>query len=79
MKRKFKVGDMVRVKENTHDEQMPENRCGLIVNDGQSPSRLHERSEAYTSIWRVLMTNGVTLKFHEMFLEQVSKENDEEK
>ena len=79
MKRKLRVGDMVRVKESTHDKQMPENRCGLIVSDGQPPSRLHERSEAYTSIWRVLMTNGVTLKFHEMFLEQVSKENDEEK
>jgi hypothetical protein len=79
MKRKFKVGDMVRVKENTHDAAMPENRCGLIVSDGQPPSRLHERSEAYTSIWRVLMTNGVTLKFHEMFLESVRKEENEEK
>jgi len=71
---KFKVGDFVRVKETTHDEQMPETRCGLIVSDGQPPSRLHERSEAYTSIWRVLMTNGVTLKFHEMFLEKVERE-----
>ena len=78
MKRKFKVGDMVRVKENTHDKHMPESRCGLIVSDGEPPSRLHERSEAYTHIWRILMTNGKTLKFHEMFLEQVIEEENEE-
>ena len=71
---KFKVGDFVRVKENTHDKQMPESRCGLIVSDSHPPSRLQERSEAHTSIWHLLMTNGVRLKFHEMFLEKVSEE-----
>ena len=71
---KFKVGDFVRVKENTHDKQMPESRCGLIVSDSHPPARLQERSEAHTSIWHLLMTNGVRLKFHEMFLEKVSEE-----
>lgn len=78
MKRKFKVGDMVRVKENTHDAAMPDNRMGLVVEeyDRRKPNPL---KESYTSIWHVLMSNGKTLKFHEMFLEQVVEEENEEK
>ena len=64
---KFKVGDFVRVKETTHDEKMPENRHGLIVEEVLPPSQPNRAG--FTSIWRVLMTNGTTLKFHEMFLE----------
>jgi hypothetical protein len=63
MKKKFTVGMLVRVKENTHDEMMPNNRIGLIVScaNGQ-----------YTNEWNILMSNGKTIKFHDMFLENVS-------
>ena len=30
---KFKIGDLVMVKEGTHDEKMPDNRIGLIVEE----------------------------------------------
>ena len=69
---KFKVGDFVRVKENTHDKQMPENRHGLIV-ERHTP-RDYVKHTGYTDIWAILMTNGNILRFHEMFLEKVSEE-----
>ena len=28
---KFKVGDLVRVKDSTNDQDIPESRCGLIM------------------------------------------------
>ena len=62
-KRKFTVGMLVRVKENTHDERMPESRIGLIVECANGH---------YTNEWNVLMSNGETLKFHDMFLERVN-------
>jgi|TARA_R110000744_G_scaffold15740_4_gene43647 hypothetical protein len=69
---KFKVGDFVRVKENTHDKQMPESRHGLIV-ERHTP-RDYVKHTGYTDIWAILMTNGNILRFHEMFLEKVSEE-----
>ena len=69
---KFKVGDFVRVKENTHDKQMPESRHGLIV-ERHTP-RYYVKHTGYTDIWAILMTNGNILRFHEMFLEKVSEE-----
>ena len=69
---KFKVGDFARVKENTHDKQMPESRHRLIV-ERQTP-RAYVKHTGYTDIWAILMTNGNILRFHEMFLEKVSEE-----
>jgi len=68
---KFKVGDLVRVKDSTNDEKIPENRHGLVV-DHQPPSL-----SGYTHICNILMTNGSILRFHEMFLEKVEREQDE--
>jgi hypothetical protein len=69
---KFKVGDLVRVKDSTSDKKMPENRHGLIV-ERHTP-RDSEKPTGYTDIWAILMTNGNILRFHEMFLEKASKE-----
>jgi hypothetical protein len=68
---KFKVGDLVRVKDSTNDEKIPENRHGLVV-DIRMPSL-----SGYTHICNILMTNGSILRFHEMFLEKVEREQDE--
>jgi hypothetical protein len=35
---KFKIGDLVMVKEGTHDEKMPDNRIGLIVEEVRKPT-----------------------------------------
>jgi len=73
----FKVGDFVRVKDGTHNEDMPASRMGHIV-DHAGASRLYN-DKGVTVIprdqYNVFMTNGNTLKFHEMFLELVEDEN----
>ena len=72
---KFKVGDLVRVKDSTNDQDIPESRCGLIM-ERYAP-RPNEKHMRYTDIWNVLLTNGSILRFHEMFLEKVSEEEHE--
>ena len=67
---KFKVGDLVRVKTGTEDVLMPDSRMGLIVEE-VSPGPAC--TPQFTSIFRLWMTNGSTLKFHEMFLEHVKR------
>ena len=68
---KFKIGDLVRVKEGTDDIVMPRNRMGLIIEE-VLPATVNRRT-CVTSIWLIWMTNGSTLKFHEMFLEHVER------
>jgi len=68
MDKKLRPGDLVRVRETTHDDNIPEDRHGLIVECAtHGPA-------TYTYVWKVLMTNGKTLKFHEMFLVKIKKE-----
>ena len=72
----FKVGDFVRVKECTHQEDMPASRMGHIRGFANG-SRLYNEAGVTvqpTDQYKVYMTNGVTLKFHEMFLELVDEE-----
>jgi hypothetical protein len=72
----FKVGDFVRVKEGTHQEGMPKSRMGHIK-DYASSTRLYNDkgvTVSHRDQYYVFMTNGVTLKFHEMFLEHVDEE-----
>ena len=56
--KKLEIGDLVKITEETHDDRMPDNRTGLII-------------EVERSFYKVWMTNGETLKVHEMFLERV--------
>ena len=70
----FSVGDFVRVIRNTHDERLPPSRMGhlveqLIAEDYHTWSGKVVASKI--PVWHVYMTNGVTLKFHEMFLEKI--------
>jgi hypothetical protein len=73
----FKVGDFVRVKDGTHNEDMPASRMGHIQGYANG-SRLYN-NKGVTVIprdqYNVYMTNGKTLKFHEMFLELVEDES----
>ena len=60
---KFKPGDLVRIKDGTHDPVMPDHRVGMIIEHG-------EASENYTEAYTVVfLGTDVQLKFHEMFLE----------
>ena len=74
----FAVGDFVRIKEGTHQEDIPASRMGHIQSYASS-TRLYN-SQGVTVQHRdqyyVYMTNGKTLKFHEMFLELVDEAED---
>ena len=68
----FKIGDFVRIKDSTHDDRMPPSRMGHIIQADQKSVRYWEGPvQSHVWSWRVLMTNGIELTFHEMFLEHV--------
>ena len=72
----FAIGDFVRVKEGTHQEDMPTSRMGHIQGYANGSRLYNDKGVTVqpTDQYRVYMTNGVTLKFHEMFLELVDEE-----
>ena len=65
----FKIGDLVRVSDRTHDASMPTSRLGHIISDYQSTVHYTNKEPVKTGAWELYMTNGATLVFHEMFLE----------
>ena len=60
---KFNPGDLVRVKQGTHFEGMPDHRTGLVVAE-EPPEGSY--TKAYTVVF---LGTDMRLKFHEMFLE----------
>ena len=62
----MKVGDLVRITEETHIAGMPEHRVGLIVEHGEAWGNY---TEAYTVVF---LGTAFRLKFHEMFLEHLT-------
>lgn len=68
---KFNIGDLVKIKQGTHQHGMPKHRTGLVL--GTSPT-----SKAYTSFYEISFIGiDLVLKFHEMFLEQVTPSDTE--
>ena len=66
MSMKFKHGEMVRIKPNTHQERMPEHRVGIVVDS--------ENGNAHTKFYNVMFVGTeIVLKFHEMFLESMNE------
>ena len=72
----FVVGDFVRVKPGTWDEDMPASRMGHIQGYANGSRLYNDKGVTVqpTDQYNVYMTNGKTLKFHEMFLEHVDEE-----
>tara|TARA_B100000945_G_C19847320_1_gene352312 strand:- start:198 stop:431 length:234 start_codon:yes stop_codon:yes gene_type:complete len=70
---KLKLGDFVRVSENTHDERMPKSRMGHIIEEYKTIVHYTNKKPESTGVWSILMTNGKTLRVHEMFLELVDE------
>jgi len=71
----FVIGDFVRVKDGTHQEGMPTSRMGHIQNYVSSTRLYNQKgvTVSHRDQYYVFMTNGKTLKFHEMFLEHVDE------
>ena len=60
---KFKPGDLVKIKDGTHQDGIPDHRVGMIVEVG-------ETSKSYTKAYTIVfLGTDLHLKFHEMFLE----------
>jgi hypothetical protein len=68
---KLKVGDLVVVLDGTHDARLPPSRTGLIVE--AICEKAWNEDKFSIGIFRVMMTNGELLKFHEMFLRKVEE------
>ena len=71
MKKIFKIGDLVRIKDTTHDDRMPPSRMGHILSEYKTIVHYTDKEKVPTGLWNIYMTNGEVLKFHEMFLEFV--------
>jgi hypothetical protein len=74
MSNTFKRGDFVRVNELTHEESIPRNRLGHILEEYKTIVHYTDKKPVPTGIWKVFMTNGEILRFHEMFLEHANME-----
>lgn len=68
----FKIGDFVRVIDGTHDDRMPRSRLGHIIERVHATVHYTDKGPGPTNIYKVFMTNGVTLSFHEMYFERVT-------
>ena len=62
---KFKPGDLVKIKDGTHQDGMPDHRLGMIIEFAEA---LGNRTDSYTVVF---LGTSFRLKFHEMFLELV--------
>ena len=65
----IKKGDLVRVKPGTADENLPDSRIGLVLENERTNGSAGPRP--VTDVFIILFTNGKTLRFHEMWLETV--------
>ena len=65
----MKVGTLVKIREGTDDDRLPEHRIGLVVKVGIHRNR-YRSSEL---VYHVQFNNGRTLKFFEDFIEVISE------
>ena len=63
------IGSLVKIKEGTDDDRLPEHRIGLVV----KTEMCHNRYRASELIYHVQFNNGRTLKFFEDFVEVISE------
>ena len=63
---KFKVGDLIKIKDGTHQAGLPVHRTGMVIEIG-------ETSKSYTKAYTIVfLGTEVRLKFHEMFIEHLT-------
>ena len=71
MNKTFEKGDFVRINERTHDDRMPKGRMGHLIERVAAAVHYSNKKPVATHVWSVYMTNGFTLRFHEMYMEKV--------
>ena len=65
----MKIGSLVKIREGTDDDRLPEHRIGLVVKVGIH----HNRYRSSELVYHVQFNNGRTLKFFEDFVEVLSE------
>ena len=66
----FKKGDLVRIVDGVHQEEIPNHRIGVVV--GICPN---QRQDFYPDVYDILfLGNTQPMKFHEMYIEHVEKD-----
>lgn len=75
MRKTFDKGDFVRIIEGTHDDRMPASRMGHVIEEYTTIIHYTDKEPQPTGIWKVFMTNGNVLRFHEMYLEKVDEQS----
>lgn len=71
MNKIFSKGDFVRIIDTTHDARLPPSRMGHLIERVSATVHYSDTGPRATHVWSIYMTNGVTLNFHEMYLEHV--------
>ena len=70
---KIKSGDFVRISEQMHDEAIPKNRLGHVLEEYKTIVHYTNKKPVRTETWKVFLTNGNIIRIHEMFLEVVDE------
>tara|TARA_B100000131_G_scaffold311223_1_gene343814 strand:- start:447 stop:659 length:213 start_codon:yes stop_codon:yes gene_type:complete len=66
----FNKGDLIRIVEGVHQDEIPNHRLGVVV--GFSA---HGDNEYYPDVYDILfLGNTQPMRFHEMYIEHVEKE-----
>ena len=64
----MEIGTLVKIKENTNDSRMPDDRIGIVVkvSDEKATPSLEP------NIFHIRFNNGNVLRFHQDYLETIS-------
>ena len=66
----FTKGDLVKIVEGVHQEEMPKHRMGIIIGNSA-----HEGHDYYPDVYDVLfLGNTEPMRFHKMYIEYVEKD-----
>ncbi len=68
---KLRKGDLVRIIDNVHDERLPSERIGILLEPYYATIHYTDREPVKTDQWLIHFTNGSVLHFHKMFIEKV--------
>ena len=68
-----KVGDLVRVSTKVHQQGIPKDRTGLVIQRLETVIDYMDTTKQPTDVWLIQFTNGKIMKFHDMWLEIIRR------
>jgi len=64
-----KVGDLVRISTKVHQEGIPKDRVGVVIQRLEAVIDYMDTTKQPTDVWLIQFTNGKIMKFHDMWIE----------